>query len=397
MEFEFDKEIDALLRQTARSETASANPNFQSKIRNPKSEIHLDADEIAAFAENALPEKIKSNYTTHFADCDRCRAILANIIALNSEAEIIPASSIVAPQTIETKAIPWYRKLFATPNLAYAMGALVVLFGGFFAFLVVQNLNNSPNSSEVSQISESRPAASGPSASDETDFSVSNSMSNMSLDSALSNSNAKTGSTSTMANSAASISSNAIAATPSAGQPASANSATTNNTNAGKKESSPDVTERGTTAALAKPQATAPTTNAPAESLAESQSTSSKQITALPQEDREQTKLTRTAPPSPVEDLPVNGRSANELKMARDKKAKSSADENDNNSRSLGGKNFTRKNNVWYDAAFSGQNTINVRRNSDDYRKLDSGLRSVADNLNGTVVIVWKGKAYRIQ
>jgi hypothetical protein len=66
-------------------------------------------------------------------------------------------------------------------------------------------------------------------------------------------------------------------------------------------------------------------------------------------------------------------------------------------SRQIGGKTFTRKEGVWYDASYNGQTTTNISRGSDDYKKLDSGLRSIAGNLGGTVVLVWKNKAYRIQ
>ncbi len=65
--------------------------------------------------------------------------------------------------------------------------------------------------------------------------------------------------------------------------------------------------------------------------------------------------------------------------------------------RSVGGKTFELKQGAWYDAAYAGQKTKNVRRSSEDYRKLDSGLRSIADSIGGTVVIVWNSKAYRIQ
>ena len=86
MELNFDKEMDALLRQAARSgEFVSTNP-----------QSHLDADEISAFAENALPEKTRSVYIKHFADCDRCRTILSNTILLNAEAENEAASSAVS-------------------------------------------------------------------------------------------------------------------------------------------------------------------------------------------------------------------------------------------------------------------------------------------------------------
>ena len=73
MEVEFDKEIDSLLRQAAREgEFAFTNP--QSQIANPQS-VHLDADEISAFAENALPQKARVNAMEHLAECMRCRKI----------------------------------------------------------------------------------------------------------------------------------------------------------------------------------------------------------------------------------------------------------------------------------------------------------------------------------
>ena len=46
MELEFDKEIDALLRKAKRGLPA---------VTGAAVDRHLDADELAAFAENALP------------------------------------------------------------------------------------------------------------------------------------------------------------------------------------------------------------------------------------------------------------------------------------------------------------------------------------------------------
>ncbi len=81
MELNFDKEMDVLLRQSAREdETAFAATNRKS--------AHLDADEISAFAENALPEKIRQNYILHLADCERCRTNLSSLILLDTETEI---------------------------------------------------------------------------------------------------------------------------------------------------------------------------------------------------------------------------------------------------------------------------------------------------------------------
>ncbi|MEQ1762901.1 MAG: hypothetical protein ABL984_07145, partial [Pyrinomonadaceae bacterium] len=65
--------------------------------------------------------------------------------------------------------------------------------------------------------------------------------------------------------------------------------------------------------------------------------------------------------------------------------------------RRISSKGFQRRNNVWYDLSYRSQATINVRRGTDEYRKLDSGLRSIAESLSGVVVVMWTGKAYRIQ
>jgi hypothetical protein len=84
----------------------------------------------------------------------------------------------------------------------------------------------------------------------------------------------------------------------------------------------------------------------------------------------------------------------------RSKKVVESKDdklEKSNEAISVGGKTFKRENNVWYDSTYRGQATTNVARGTNEYKKLDAGLRGIAENLGGTIVVVWKQKAYRIQ
>jgi hypothetical protein len=65
--------------------------------------------------------------------------------------------------------------------------------------------------------------------------------------------------------------------------------------------------------------------------------------------------------------------------------------------RVVGGKTFNNRDGAWYDSAYHGQATLNFQRGTGEYKKLDSGLRNIADTVGGTVVIVWKAKAFRIQ
>ena len=129
MELEFDKEIDALLRK--------ANRDSPAAVGVPSVAGHLDADELAAFAENAMPDRTRQFYIAHLADCDACRKTLSSFIAMNPEAAA-DAASVSARPAIATK-LPWYKRLFAMPNLAYTMAALVVMFSGAIGLLVYQN------------------------------------------------------------------------------------------------------------------------------------------------------------------------------------------------------------------------------------------------------------------
>jgi hypothetical protein len=66
--------------------------------------------------------------------------------------------------------------------------------------------------------------------------------------------------------------------------------------------------------------------------------------------------------------------------------------------RSVGGRKFKRQGNAWVDSKLKSSMSIRtVARGSEEFDKLDSGLRSIAKQLNGEIVVVWKGKAYRIK
>src|SRR5262245_53784984 len=116
MEHEFDKEIDAMLRNARRD-----GPVLIGDAKSP----HLDADQIATFAENALPAKTRALHMAHMADCDRCRKILSNLVAMNAEA--VPAAAAPGVITIAERKLPWYKSLFMFPTLAYVMGGLVLV------------------------------------------------------------------------------------------------------------------------------------------------------------------------------------------------------------------------------------------------------------------------------
>lgn len=378
MELEFDKEIDAILRK------AQGGTGVSSKDK-PN---HLDADSIAAFVENALPDKAKLLYMEHFADCDRCRKQLSFAISMNAEADQ-PAASIVS-DAVAASVVPWYQKLFGSQNLAIAMGALVLSFGGLIGYLAIQNKDAS-RSSDVAM--EKAPVASAP----YSTGSLANTATQNSANVAVPIANAASTAANVIANS------NSVMVSPGLNQPMNT---TLRPGEKGEKDERKEVVKSDSDAVTSVDSASADSSSGvtpppPAMASAPAKPISSPE--SLKSKDNE---------------LALTGRKTSEENMsARADSQKTAAKRNSGPSRAsgnvqqqmdgqvfdksttqrIGGKTFDNRNGIWHDRAFNGQSTVSVTRGSGEYKKLDSSIKRVAENLGGTVVVVWKNKAYRIQ
>ncbi len=374
MELEFDKEIDAILRKARESEFAFLADNPQSAVRNPQ--LHLDADEISAFAENALPETAKQFYMAHLADCNACRKKLSSLILLSAESELenVHAEEIVPISS----AIPWYRKLFVFPNMAYTMGALVIIFSGIIGFTVLQNLNTSQNS-EVSQSSE-RPNDTKETSSDgiavlpETGSADAANMASNTNKASVFSSNVTTNTVSNTVASNSNIKPNAPT------KPIVAPNTTPQ-----------DKMPREDDLALAKDETKTQLDGVSAGSVSENREEVKKET----ERSTETSDAIKSAPIPPKPAQP----SVSDDKMKADAPSTTARKNSGLNPETtyVSGKIFKRQNNVWYDTAYNGQSTTNITRGTSEYKKLDKDLRLIVENLGGTVVVVWKTKAFRIQ
>jgi hypothetical protein len=94
---------------------------------------------------------------------------------------------------------------------------------------------------------------------------------------------------------------------------------------------------------------------------------------------------------------PMNNRGVATLGGARTVEKKKAEVE----SRSVGGRTFLREGNAWIDTAYEPSNSLTrVTRGSEQYRALvadEPALRTIAQQLDGVVIVVWKGRSYRIQ
>lgn len=384
MEAEFDKEIDALLRKSAAVRDAPVDAAAR----------HLSADEIAAFAANAVPTPARMAYIDHLSNCERCRVMLSSVITLSADSE--PVADRPVDVTPAAAAEPWYRGFLRFPNLAYTLGALILMFAGFLTFSVVRN--SAPGESQISQIDKNAGAETArPAAVPEPSTAESVANTNQA-----SNASVATVHNSEVARAASNASVVAAGTTGSADAPKPAPRTETERREQG-------FTVDGARAAsvpVSPERASEPAPPPPAAMSAADTSVNEKdmQVTARKVEDlpgAKEKKRADTLLISPGTDRQSGNATARRRTGPTNAQAQtqlnSGAASNEfGDRRVVSGKSFERKQGVWYDVAFGGQRTVNVRRGTAEYKKLDGGLRSIADGLGGTVVVVWKGTAYRI-
>ena len=369
MELDFDKEIDALLRQTAGSEQFAT-------VNGSDAPAHIDADAISAFAENALPEKTRALYMTHLADCDRCRKILSNVIMLGQNAEVSASSSVT--EVIGALPVPWYRRLLLFPNLAYTMGALVLVFGGLLGYLVLRN-SNLTASSEVSQVANKMSA--------QPEYPAQESATRTSNSVTASNTNASVPAGAPNFQGTVDVETTPVTGLPIEEVKTGEDKNISRENPKGPPGSPVDaLTERDDGTVVRKAE-----TLSELQNKAANESKPSSMTGGLP--------VQAPAPPPPPPAKTDERYRAESVKDSDDKEKKklSPFGSAASGRRAVGGKSFTSVGGVWYDAAYQGQKTKDVRRGTNEYKKLDSGLRSIADTLSGTVVVVWRDGAYRIQ
>jgi hypothetical protein len=386
MEVKFDKEMDALLRKAA----------DRGVLVGDKPKVHLDADAIAAFAENAVPEKSRVIYTQHLAECDPCRKTLSNLITLNAAAE--PKFAAAAAPVVAS--IPWYRKFFSAPNLAYVMGGLVLVLGGMMGFIILQNSYSGDVT--VSQVQEPRSMQSANATATEG---LASSSSNASVENAnaVSNGPGEIPRSVGTAEESAADPNLAAAASPAPPPPASTDAIAPTAAPAlvpMDKSAGLPLMKEAPAPKLAKDEAEDAKVG---EKRADNDQEARKKDTGFNQNIREQNQQnqiqmlpntsSRSVGPSRIETQRDNR--VSEDGALRPTSAPSGAGVA--GLRTAGGKKFELKQGIWYDTSYRGQGTKKVRRGTSEYRDLDGGLRNIADSIGGTVVIVWNGKAYRIQ
>jgi hypothetical protein len=398
MEADLDKEIDLMLRHHA----------VRSKSASTSNDEHIDADALNAYVEHVLPDATHARYTSHLSNCDDCRKTLVSLLPLTDLAR-------VADEPVETLALKkasWITllseqlgSLFTPRALQFVAPVLAIAIVGIVGLNVYQNKNTLSESARTSHSTvEFKEKTGEPQSRDER--STKSDPAPAFVDEPMRREREQ----------------QSRSVVPSKEQ-------TTSNTETGDSSSvekditrsQPDVAgkdeqKKGGTAGLASP-GSGPTKQEPFATTDEVVSVKAEDV------DKRKADKPANAPPAAavadqslpkttsVESKPSENRADNEYGIAarrRGPSARLKTREGETvtepsasvETRNVEGRKFRRSGDKWIDTAYSpSQPTINVKRSSEQYRALvgdEPALRSISESLSGEVIVLWKGRAYRI-
>jgi hypothetical protein len=388
-----NNDIDLLLRQLSR------------RNGGPVSEIdeqHLDADELNSYVENALPQAARARYTAHLADCSSCRKLVVELGAAAGPVAVQKSETVLAPSGWKS----FLASLFSPIVLRYAVPAVGLMLIAVIGVVVM--LRQGTGRSSVAQLNDS-PASTPQAAQPESSTSG---LSKVDGDLAAKTEESKRQPAAAAAKEDAIAKAAPVANAPApvvANQPADAvgavaaeappppkvlqydDSVTRTEVQKEKKQ------EARQPEAVRDERAREADKNAPPKNENET-------VTVTPGTTTRRDIATRRA----QTDAGRAGAGVGVVTAQRPAKATSSEDakeakdaEGDAEVRSVAGRRFRKSARVWIDTAYDSSKPITtVARGSEQYRALvadEPSIRRIADELDGEIVVVWKGRTYRIR
>jgi hypothetical protein len=396
---------------------------------------HLDADEMNAFAEGFLPPAARANYVSHLADCEDCRRQVANLSiasgAVNRAEQMVTGK----PEGVGLWAS--LAGLFALPMLRYAAFAVVLVAVAGVAFFALRQRSGSPASLIArNEGDQSQPQSAVKPATETNSGGLANS-----------NGSRAENPTSLPAPAAtqppASQLPGGLAGRQEEVRPADTSTAPSAPPEPMKETlKAPDVADKkaeqpviaakspsgyspappGETQGLARVQSqTGGLATSPGGPKQQQQTTQADKATQTERERdankdarlddanrksdpaamaprRSSDEKLKGGPSRNMDNMAINNRSSNEVVRTEAPKTEGRDSEDDSQTRSAGGHKFRKQGKAWVDQKFKSSLSLkNVARGSDEFASLDPGLRSIAQQISGEVIVVWKGKAYLIK
>jgi hypothetical protein len=408
MKEERNNEIDLLLRRmSGRNGDAAREANLD--------EQHLDADELSAYAQNALPPGARARYIEHLAECTTCRR-LATELSLSLGA--------TAAAQVETVAQPGWLKqflasLFSPMVLRYAVPALGLIVVAAVGFVV---LRQQKGPEFVAQV-KTQPTADVPATLPETPAAGLKSQDGSLAEApkekeepgqrpATKPSEPKPEKETVVTDSVSGAAQPLAKADRSDAEPqrgfAGASPAVAGGAAApGAAKAAPTESERDQKAEEAAKKQPEPATQSVvvrAEPGNDSNSSNFQRAKENEKENAGQTK-TRAVPLQSRNSVaglrPMTGRADADKRAQQEKDEAKDKPNDDAETRSIAGRRFRKERGIWIDTAYdSSTATVNMARGSEQFRALvadEPVIGTIAKQLDGEVIVVWKGHAYRIR
>ena len=418
MRQETNKEIDLLLRRLS-GRDGEAVRDAETQL----DERHLDADELSSYAQNVAPPKARARYTEHLAECSTCRRLATELsLALGVNTAAAPVETFPAAGGLKK----FLASLFSPLVLRYAVPALGVIVVMVIGFVVLRQraehegfvAQNRATQAPVAAPDSVAPAATPPATGGYND------------QRAEQRAGAKPENPPAVARDTEPGRTSGEAAPKetkpeAAGTADSAAAAPAPVTTAPRTEVLPYTQRRvnelpvvqATPAAALSPKANVTTDGiddeAKKKEVAAKREAQPTAKTATAQAEKEQA---NEAPPRAAKSVAADRVEENKTRpdanaaspsgvggvrsTARARRGPDSKDD-DAETRSVAGRKFRKDDGIWTDTAYdSSTRTVNMARGSEQFRALvadEPAIGTIAEQLDGQVIVVWKGRAYRIR
>ena len=375
MKEETNKEMDLLLRRLGRRpDTSMSDANGDVD--------HLDADELNAYAENVLPAAARARYTEHLAECARCREL---IVQLSSSAGVVPV--VETPRTPAPSALRKFLASFFSPMvLRYAVPALGLIVVAAIGFFVLKQ--KQAKEASVAQNVEAKYAT--PTSTPQKDppaitFSY----------------DAPEKAPGKTAENSGSPSNQPAAAAPAPPPTVRGQVADAPQDSLAKKEEQQPVTTEAP-----KPAPTFATDEDKRQAEKAGKKAPQVQVAAEPQTEKTVDAVVKDDDRKAAETAKTRADTATANKsrvygVAQGVAGTGSRREEASETRTVAGRQFRKQGNVWIDTAYaSSQRITGLSRGSEQYRALiadEPVIKTIADQLDGEIIVVWKGHTYRIR
>ncbi|HJP95653.1 MAG TPA: zf-HC2 domain-containing protein [Pyrinomonadaceae bacterium] len=375
---ETNNDIDLWLRRLSRRPDAS-DPRVEGD--------HLDADELSSYAENALPAAARARYTEHLADCASCRKLVAQLSS---------PVGVVNEEISKVAEISGIRRLlanlFSPMVLRYAVPALGLIVVAAIGFMILRQ-QQPQSKTDVAQLKEQP----------QSKVAVSNGEIPLPSSGTVGLSDQTK---SAAATPQPSVNKTNAAAAPPPNAPPSVN-VTTNV----KQEAPKEQQQTAAKAPEPKPSATPPPAVADAVTVESEKPAPQARITQASEEAKKMNEPTTGGgrnsndyTPAPAGAAPATKRAfiiRGQQEMAKTRRDEAAEkDKNEAETRLVGGRRFRKEKGVWIDTAYeSPRATTNLTRGSEQYRALvadEPTIKTIAEQLDGEIIVVWKDRAYHI-